>query len=166
MPATPRKKAAAAAARQPQQPQEMFIDYAPPGVLPLRHMRVNIPSHEQLAVWQSIGEQFTRLGAEWDADQVVTAALPFDHPDAVEVRRKQNRQATRGVGRSLKLIKTILADPADHDWVDDMIMEGHTIGEMMKIVSLTVDAVRRVSVNNAVSAQQIGKDLAAAVLSE
>jgi hypothetical protein len=143
----------------------MFIEYAPPGVLPPRRMRVNIPSHEQLAVWQSIGEQFTRLGAEWDADQVVTANLPFDHPDAVEVRRKQNRQATRGVGRSLKLIKTILADPADHDWVDDMIMEGHTINEMMKIVSLTVDTVRRTAVTQS-AGTRASEPATAAVLSE
>jgi hypothetical protein len=122
--------------------QPLTIDFALREGAPKRHMRVRIPNPEQLAVWQSIGETFSRLGAEWDQQNAALADLPADHPDAVAVRSKQNRQATRGLGRSIKLIKTVLLDEADHEWVDDMIMEGATLEELMPIVSQAVAAMR------------------------
>jgi hypothetical protein len=121
---------------------ELFVDFPLREGSAPRHMRVRIPSAEQLAVWQSIGETFTRLGAEWAYQSALVADLPDDHPDAVGVRSKQNRQAIRGVNRSIKLIKSVLADEADHEWVDDMVMEGATIEELLGIVTYAVAAMR------------------------
>lgn len=130
------------ASKTPAAPAPLSIDFALREGAPKRHMQVRIPTPEQLAVWQSIGETFSRLGAEWDQQNAAMAELPHDHPDAVAVRTKQNRQATRGLGRSIKLIKTVLLDEADHEWVDDMIMEGATLDELMPIVSHAVAAMR------------------------
>lgn len=107
-----------------------------------RRMEVRVPSPEQLAVWQSIGETFTRMGDEWAHQRAVVADLPADHPDAVAVRTKQNRQAIRGVNRSVKLVKSVLVNEADHEWVDDMLLEGADLDHLLRIVSLAVDAIR------------------------
>lgn len=120
----------------------LFISFAiREGTVP-RRMETRIPTAEQLAVWQSVGEQFTRLGSEWEHQNGVIADLPTDHPDAVAVRTTQGRQAVRGIGRSIKLIRSVLVNEADHEWVDDMIMEGATIEQMLGIVTKAVDAMR------------------------
>ncbi len=128
----------------------LFINFAArEGGVP-RHMNVRIPSPEQLAVWQSIGEQFTRLGTEWEHQSAAVADLPTDSPEAVGVRVTQNRQAVRGINRGIKLIKSILVDEVDHEWVDDAIMDGATLERMLGIVSLAVDAMReRAAANGA-----------------
>src|SRR5262245_42945695 len=125
-----------------------FIDFALTEGSAPRRMAVHTPTPEQLAVWQSIGETFTRLGAEWEHGRSLVADLPADHPDAVAFRAKQNRQASRGVGRSIKLIKSVLVEERDHDWVDDMIMEGSTIEQLLRIVSEAVKALRAHAVKN------------------
>lgn len=134
--ATP--NAASSATQEP-----LSIDFAlNEGGLP-RHMAVRMPTPEQLAVWASVGEQFTRLGAEWAHQNAAVADLDSDHPDVVGVRTTQNRQAIRGIGRGVKLIKSVLADEADHEWVDDAIMEGATLEQMLGIVSLATNAARK-----------------------
>lgn len=137
----------------------VFIDFPLREGSAPRHMRVRIPSAEQLAVWQSIGETFTRLGAEWAHQSALVADLPEDHPEAVGVRSKQNRQAIRGVNRSIKLIKSVLADEADHEWVDDMVMEGATIEELLGIVTHAVGAIRTSSGTTAKPAAAVKAEL-------
>jgi hypothetical protein len=144
----------------------MFINFSPLPHVPKRKMAVRVPAPEQLAVWQNIGETFTRLGHEWAADAATVADLPEDHADSVAVRRKQNQQATRGIVRSLKLLKTVLMDQADHDWVDEMILEGATLDQMMGIVTEAVSAMRKRAKANMAgkpSAADTGVKLAAAL---
>lgn len=130
-------------AASPATQEPLSIDFAlHEGGLP-RRMAVRMPTPEQLSVWQSIGEQFTRLGVEWEHQSAAVAELPADHPDAISVRTTQNRQAIRGVGRGIKLIKSVLIDTADHEWVDDAIMEGATLEQMLGIVSLATNAARK-----------------------
>lgn len=122
--------------------EPLFIDFpAREGGVP-RHMQVRVPSPEQLAVWQGIGETFTRLSGEWQSQSAAVADLPADHPEVVAMHGAQNRQAIRGLGRSMKLIKSVLVDPVDHDWVEDAIMEGATLEYMLGIVTNAVDALR------------------------
>jgi hypothetical protein len=132
----------------PKTADPLFIDFAPhEGGLP-RHMQVRIPSPEQLAVWQSIGETFTRLGAEWEHQSAAVAHLPADAPEVVGMRTVQSRQAIRGINRSIKLIKSVLINEIDHEWVDDAVMDGATIEQMLGIVSKAVDAMRARAVNS------------------
>ena len=120
----------------------LFINFAiREGTAP-RRMQTRIPTPEQLAVWQSIGEQFTRLGSEWAHQNDAIAHLPADSPEAIGVRTIQGRQAVRGIGRSVKLIKSVLVNEIDCEWVDDAIMDGATIEEMLGIVTKAVDAMR------------------------
>lgn len=143
MTAKPRSKAKPPAAAGPVQTGPLFIDFALYENSAPRHMAVQVPSAEQLAVWQSIGETFTRLGDEWAHQRSVVSELPADHPDVVDMRARHNRQAVRGVNRSIKLVKSVLAEDKDREWVDDMVMEGATIEQMLRIVTLAVDAMRQ-----------------------
>jgi hypothetical protein len=127
----------------PTTPEPLFINFAAHEGSAPRRMLARIPSPEQLAVWQNIGETFTRLGDEWRHQSAAVANLPTDHPRAVAVRSTQNRQAVRGIGRSVKLIKSVLVDEVDHEWVDDMIMEGVTIEKMLGIVTEAVNELSR-----------------------
>jgi hypothetical protein len=142
MTAKPRARAGQQPAAAPAPTGPLFINFALSEGRAPRRMEVRVPSPEQLAVWQSIGETFTRLGSEWSHQSAAVADLPADHPDAVAVRSKQNRQAIRGVGRSVKLIKSVLVNEIDHEWVDDMLLEGANLDEMLRIVSHAVDAIR------------------------
>lgn len=138
-------KPRARAGQQPAAPAPtgpLFINFALTEGSAPRRMEVRVPSPEQLAVWQSIGETFTRMGSEWSHQRAAVADLPADHPDAVAVRTKQNRQAIRGVGRSVKLVKSVLVNEADHEWVDDMLLEGADLDKLLGIVSQAVDAIR------------------------
>lgn len=121
----------------------LFVDFAWRTTDVPRHMQVRIPSPEQLAVWQSIGENFTRLGAEWEHQSAAVAHLPIDAPEVVGMRTIQNRQAMRGVGRSIKLVKSILMNEIDQEWVDDAIMDGATIEQMLGIVTEAVNEMRK-----------------------
>ena len=134
---TTRTTAPAAKATDP-----LFIDFAWRKTDVPRHMQVRIPSPEQLAVWQSIGENFTRLGAEWEQQRSATAHLPDDAPEVVGMRAIQGRQAIRGVSRSIKLVKSILVNGIDQEWVDDAIMDGATIEQMLGIVTEAVTKMR------------------------
>ena len=140
----------------------MSIDFAVREGGAPRHMNVRIPSPEQLAVWQSIGEQFTRLGVEWEHQSAAVADLAADHPDVIGVRVTQNKQAVRGINRGIKLIKSILVDESDHEWVDDAIMDGATLERMLGIVSAAVDEMRkRAAANGAPVAASATKGKAA-----
>lgn len=154
-----------ATSAKPAAPQPLFIEFPLTEGGVKRRMQVRIPTPEQLAVWQSIGETFTRHAAEWAHQSAAVADLPADHPDAVAVRVTQNRQAQRGLGRSLKLIKTVLVNEHDHDWVDDMLMEGATIERLLGIVTLTVDEMRKMA-SDKNSASATGRKLAKAALAE
>lgn len=141
----------------PKTTEPLFIDFAwPEGSAP-RHMQVRIPSPEQLAVWQSIGETFTRLGAEWAHQKSAVAHLPADAPEVTGMNAIQARQAIRGVNRSIRLIKSVLVKEIDHEWVDDAIMDGATIEQMLGIVTAAVDEMRKRATTGAVPATTRGK---------
>lgn len=135
----------------------LFIDFAWPERSAPRHMQVRIPGAEQLAVWQSIGETFTRLGAEWEHQKSTVAHLAADAPEVVGMRAIQARQAIRGVNRSIKLIKSVLVNEIDHEWVDDVIMDGATIEQMLGIVTKAVDKMREQAATDTVPATTRGK---------
>lgn len=135
----------------------LFVNFAlHEGGLP-RRMQVRIPGAEQLAVWQSIGETFTRLGAEWEHQKASVAHLPADAPEVVGMHAIQGRQAIRGVNRSIRLINSILVNDIDREWVEDQIMDGATIEQMLGIVTKAVDAMREQAVSSPVPAPPRGK---------
>lgn len=136
------KTARIAAPQAKTQQGPLFIDFAWRERDMPRHMQVRVPGAEQLAVWQSIGETFTRLGGEWAQQSEAVAHLPADAPEVVGLRATQGRQAVRGINRSIRLIKSVLVNEVDHEWVDDAIMDGATVEQMLGIVSRTVDAMR------------------------
>lgn len=161
---------AAKTARTPAVPKAkttdpLFIDFAWRERDAPRHMQVRIPSAEQLAVWQSIGETFTRLSSEWEHQSAAVAHLPTDAPEVVGMRTIQNRQAMRGLNRSIKLVKSILVNEIDQEWVEDAIMDGATIEQMLGIVTATVDKMRE-RATGLPDVDTLGKKVAKAVLSE
>lgn len=122
-----------------------------------RRMQVRIPSPEQLAVWQSVGETFTRLGTEWEHQRSTVAHLPADAPEVTGMNVIQARQAIRGVNRSIKLIKSVLVNEIDHEWVDDAIMDGATIEQMLGIVTHAVNEMRKQATTDTAPAAPRGK---------
>jgi len=130
------KKAAAPAATDP-----IHIDFGF-GDGPKRRMQINIPSPEQLAVWHSVGERFTQLGQEWAATAAALEGVPDDDERKVAFRTRQGEQATRGIGRGLKIIKSVLASEDDYLWIEDAIMDGATLGEALGVVTAAAAALR------------------------
>jgi hypothetical protein len=151
------KTARTTAAPQAKTADPMFIDFAWRERDRPRRMQVRIPSPEQLAVWQSIGETFTRLGAEWEHQRSTVAHLPADAPEVTGMNAIQARQAIRGVNRSIKLIKSVLVNEIDHEWVDDAIMDGATIEQMLRIVTAAVDKLREQAASGTTPALPQGK---------
>lgn len=126
---------------------DLWIDlpYGDPELGLTRHMRVTQVSAEQVTVWQANGERFTALSSEWaDADRVM-AGLDDDDPRVVALRRRRNEQAAKTLGRALRLLKSVLADEGDQDWLENQLMDGNMKleGGAVRVFSLAVDAYQR-----------------------
>lgn len=126
----------------------LYIDlpYGDPALGLTRRMEVNKLSPEQITVWQASGERFTEMGREWaDADRVM-AQLGEDHPQAVALRERRNRQALRGLGRALTVLRSVLAQESDRDWLEDQLTFGTMTLEgergAARLMSLAIDAYR------------------------
>lgn len=131
-----------------QTPPVLFIEmpYGDPELGLTRRMQVNRLSAEQITVWQANGERFTEIGREWaDADRVI-AQLGPDHPQALALRQRRAKQAARGLGRAMAVLRSVLAEEADRDWLEDQLTFGGMTLEgergAAQVVSLTIDAYR------------------------
>lgn len=127
---------------------QIFIDmpYGDPELGLTRRMQVNKLSAEQITVWQANGERFGELGREWaDADRVIQQ-LGADHPQAVALRTRRNQQAARGLGRAMAVLRSVLAEERDRDWLEDQLTFGGMTLEgergAARVIALTIDAYR------------------------
>lgn len=122
--------------------EPLYITHAIlPGTAP-RRMEIRVPSPEQLAVWSSVGERFTQLGAEWDFKLSELGGRAADDPELVAFRQKQGQQASRGLLRAMKIIRSVLATEDDYLWVEDQIMEGATLEQALGVVSAAATRLR------------------------
>jgi hypothetical protein len=102
-----------------------------------RRMRGVFPDENQLAVWQSSGERFARLGEDWTRREKALSNLPEDDQRVVAFRRERGQQAGRTLGRALTMLKSALAEERDHDWLEDQLLFGQMdLGEAMQIITL------------------------------
>lgn len=122
--------------------EQLFIDHAILPGTPPRHMEIRVPSPEQLAVWSSVGERFTQLGAEWGFKLSELGERADDDPELVAFRQKQNQQANRGLLRAMKIIRSVLATEEDYLWVEDQIMDGATLEQALGVVSAAAARLR------------------------
>jgi len=122
------------------------MPYGDPELGLTRQMRVNNLSAEQITVWQANGERFAELNREWgDADRVI-AQLGPDHPQAKALRERRATQAARGLGRAMSVLRSVLADETDRDWLEDQLTFGGMTLEgdrgAASLISRTIDAYR------------------------
>jgi len=109
-----------------------------------RRMRCVFPNENQLAVWQSSGERFTRLGEDWTRREQALSNLPDDDQRVVTFRQERGQQAGRTLGRALTMLKSALAEERDHDWLEDQLLFGHLdLSEAMRIITLLTDELRK-----------------------
>jgi hypothetical protein len=109
-----------------------------------RRMRCVFPNENQLAVWQTSGERFTRLGEDWARREKALSSLPEDDPKVLEFNRERSQQAGRTLGRALTMLKSALADERDHDWLEDQLLFGQMdLNEAYKIITLLTDELRK-----------------------
>jgi hypothetical protein len=102
-----------------------------------RRMRCVFPNENQLAVWQTSGERFTRLGEDWGRREQALSSLPDDDQRVVAFQRERGQQAGRALGRALVMLKSALADERDHDWLEDQLLFNHMdLGEALRIITL------------------------------
>lgn len=142
----------------------LYIDlpYGDPELGLTRRMEVNKLSAEQITVWQANGERFTEMNREWaDADRVI-AQLGDDHPQAQALRERRNKQAARGLGRALTLLRSVLAQEADRDWLEDQLTFGGMTLEgergAARVMTLTIDAYRaQIATQRTTPARKTGK---------
>lgn len=121
------------------------LPYGDPELGLARRMKVTPVNPEQVTVWQANGERFAALTSEWgDADRAM-AGLPDDDPRVLALRRRRNEQATRTLSRALRLLKSVLADEADQDWLENQLMDGgmKLEGGAVKVFGLAVDAYQQ-----------------------
>ena len=125
----------------------LYIDHPLlPGAAP-RRMEVRVPSPEQIAIWQSVGERFTTMSAQWDYEKAQLGDVADDDPALIAFRVKQNSQAIKGIGRSMKLIRSVLVSEDDYERVEDAISEGATLEHCLGIVTRAVAAMRERAVS-------------------
>jgi hypothetical protein len=130
-------------------------------------MEVRLPTSEQIAVWQSVGQRFSEMGAQWAYEREQLGTVADDDPALAALQAKQNSQALKGNGRSMKLIKSILVDPDDYDRVEDAMMEGATLEYCLTIVSKAVAAMRARAVRDDVNASAaLGAETAAKLVAD
>jgi hypothetical protein len=143
MPTKSRQAATPAA----QETGPLFIEHSLlPGLAP-RRMEVRIPSPEQIAIWQSVGERFTAMGAQWAYEKAQLGDVADDDPALLAFQAKQNSQAIKGIGRAMKLIKSVLVSEDDYERVEDAITEGATLEYCLGIVTKAVAAMRERAVS-------------------
>ncbi len=127
----------------PPAPPELYIE------LPLRdgttrRMRCILPNENQLAVWQTSGERFARLGEDWTRRGQALANLPDDDQRVVVFQKDRSHQAGRTLGRALTLLKSALADERDHDWLEDQLLFNEMdLGEAMQVITLLTAELRK-----------------------
>lgn len=127
------------ATKTPPATPELSID------LPLRDgtarpMRCVFPNENQLAVWQSAGERFTRLGEDWARREQALSNLPDDDPRVEAFRKERNQQAGRTLSRALTMIKSALADDRDRDWLEDQLLYNELdLSDALKVLTLLSD---------------------------
>jgi hypothetical protein len=113
-----------------------------PGVS--RVVTVRVPDENALAVWVATGERFQSMGEEWDTTQQMLADRPDDDPDLIEFKNIRGQQATRALGRGLRIIKSALVKESDRDWVDECLLEQKfTLGEALGIVTGAIEELKR-----------------------
>lgn len=163
----PPKTRQAAVAAQPTPAAPLYIEHPlVPGAAP-RRMEVRLPSHEQIAVWQSVGQRFKDMGAQWAYEREQLGDVAADDPAVVEFEARRNTQALKGIGRAMKLIRSILVDPEDYDRVEDAMMEGATLEYSLTIVSKAVAAMRARAVQGNVNASAaLGAQIAAKLVAD
>jgi hypothetical protein len=102
-----------------------------------RRMRCVFPNENQLAVWQTSGERFTRLGEDWGRREKALSHLPDDDPLVTAFQRECGQQAGRALGRALVMLKSALADERDHDWLEDQLLFNHMdLNEALQVITL------------------------------
>lgn len=131
------------ATKTPTIPPILTITFQPiPGIV--RKMDVRTPDEGALAVWAASGARFEQLGAEWHATEESMADLPDNDPAREEFRRQRSHQTTRALSRGLTLIQSVLANEADRDWIEDMLLnQRFGLGEALGILSETVKELRQ-----------------------
>jgi len=135
---------------------ELWIElpYGDPDLGLVRRMQVHPLTAEQLTVWQANGERFAALADEWDDADRAMAGLPDDDPRVIALRKRRGEQATRGLGRALKVLKSVLAHERDRDWLEDQLMHGDMKleGGATQVISLTIDAAKAWARDNSAAA--------------
>lgn len=115
---------------------ELFIDF-PLRDGTTRKMRGVFPTEAQLAVWQSSGERFSRLGDDWARREKALANLPEDDVKVEAFRRERGQQAGHTLARALTMIKSALADDRDRDWLEDQLLYNDLdLGEALRVITL------------------------------
>lgn len=123
-----------------------------------RRMRGTVPTESQLAVWQSAGERFSRLGDDWKRREQALSHLPDDSELVVKFRSERNQQAGRTLSRALTMIQSALADQHDRDWLEDALLFGELdLSAALNVITLLSDALRDSKPVKAAAASKTGK---------
>ena len=110
-----------------------------------RRMRGVFPTESQLAVWQSSGERFSRLGEDWKRRAEALSNLPDDDERVVKFKQDRNQQAGRTLARALTMIQSALAEQSDRDWLEDALLFGELdLSDALQVITLLSDALRNV----------------------
>lgn len=131
-------------AKAPAQTPELLIHF------PLRDgttrpMRGVFPTEAQLAVWQSSGERFSRLGEDWARREKALANLPDDDVKVMAFRHERGQQAGHTLARALTMIKSALADSRDRDWLEDQLLYNELdLGDALKVITLLTAELAKV----------------------
>lgn len=116
---------------------------------PRPHIRrvivVKVPDENQLAVWAASGQRFSSLGDEWSNGEAALTASNADPdgPEWAEFRRQRSQQATNALSRAMRILRAAMVNPADADWLEDMLLDGvFQLGDAMGVLTGAVEQLR------------------------
>lgn len=88
-----------------------------------RHMRVRQPGIEQIAMYRRIAKQMEALGSH----QITTT--------------KEGENAVKLFDRAAKMIESVLVDEDDREWVEDQLLAGRRISDLIPILRSAIDKI-------------------------
>lgn len=137
-------------------PPTLSFLYAPvPGVS--RQLTVHTPDESTLAVWSASADRFQSLGAEWADESDVLAGRDEDDPDVKAFRTRRGQQATRALTRAMKIITSALVDPADGDWIEELMLDRKiSLSDALGVITGAVTELQRVRGAAALAAPTAG----------